>query len=331
MNDNNANKQSIAKKVLDELNIFKACKVYGVSIWQCPNFLFPLVGLITVVAMIGTYLIASAQIIEPEVAALIVAAVTTVIFTLGHFIVIGFSKVAEANRLKSEFVSIVSHQLRTPLTGLRWSLNALMTGRYGLLNEKQNEFFEIIKESTERMLKLVNNLLDVSRVEANSIRLDKCPISLSISTGEVLEDLLPVARASNIDIKIVSDNGLPDVNADAIKLRIIIQNLLDNAIKYIKGSGRVDVKIYKEGSFVVWKVSDTGVGIPEEEKKQIFQKFFRSRSVLRQKTEGTGLGLFITKAYVEAMGGKMDFDSKVGHGTTFWFSVPIFTGNKEII
>jgi signal transduction histidine kinase len=309
---------------LDSLNIIKSCRSFHVPLWQCPHFLFPLMGLITIVSMLGTYFAASAKYVEdPQLVALIVIAVTTVIFVIGHFIIMGFSHIAEANRLKSEFVSIVSHQLRTPLTGLRWSINALDSGRYGALNDKQKEFFDIVHESTDRMLKLVNNLLDVSRVEAGKVKFEMIPLSLVKETEAVIEDVLPLARASGVDLKLKTEPDIPTVIADPVKIRIIIQNLTDNAVKYIKGGGTVSINIYKDGGSVVLKVSDTGVGIPQDEQKQIFQKFFRSQSILKHKTEGTGLGLFISKSYVDAMGGQMGFDSKIDVGTTFWFSLPI--------
>ena len=184
-----------------KLNVFKTCRASGVPLWECPHFLFPIMGAVTIVAMLSAYIMAQRELVnEPELVALVVIIVTAIVFVLGYFIIDGFTRVAELSRMKTEFVSITSHQLRTPLAGLRWSTESILSGKYGTLNQRQEEFFSIIKESADRMIKLVSNLLDVSRVETKEIVMHFTKVSFQRVVQGVVADILPLAKASNVDI-----------------------------------------------------------------------------------------------------------------------------------
>jgi signal transduction histidine kinase len=310
-------------KVLEQLNIPKQCKKYGLSLWQCPSFLFLIMGIIIGLVSILSYAIGTRYIEEPRIVALIVLIVAAILLALATLITNSFEKLAEANRMKSEFISIVSHQLRAPLSNLAWTLELLMSGRFGKIEPEQVEYFKILKENSDRMRDLVRDLLIVSKIESAKLSLKKEEFSLEELTKEIIKEFEPFAKASNCQVEFFPEENLPKILGDRYQIRQVIENLLDNAIRYTKGEGKVKIRIMKEKKFIHFEIEDNGVGIPKEDQKFIFQKFFRASNVLRYKTQGTGLGLYISKAIIERSGGKIGFKSQEGVGTTFWFKLPI--------
>jgi signal transduction histidine kinase len=310
-------------RILEQLNIPKQCKKYGLSLWQCPSFLFLIMGTIIALVSVLSYLIGTRYIAEPRIVALIVLIISAILLILATIITNSFEKLAEANRMKSEFISIVSHQLRAPLSNLAWAIELLMSGRLGKIEEQQVEYFKILKENSDRMKDLVKDLLIVSRIESARFSLKKEEFSLEELTREIIKEFEPFAKASNCEIDFSFEENLPKIYGDRYQIRQVIENLLDNAIRYTKGKGKVKIRIKKEKKFVCFEIEDNGVGIPKEDQKFIFQKFFRASNVLKYKTQGTGLGLYISKAIIERSGGKIGFKSKEGVGSTFWFKLPI--------
>jgi len=310
------------KQLCHHLNPFAQCTKYHLSLWQCPSFLFPLTGLVTILAMLSTYLIA-ARYTQPEIVALIVIAVTTVLITIGYLIIQGFEQLAQANQMKTEFVSIASHQLRTPLTGIKWMIDLIMQQQAKSLTKDQLEIFESIRENNQRMINLVNDLLDLSRFEQGRFDFKPETIYLDKLLKEILKEYAPLAKASNTKISLESEIDISPIVKDKRGLELILHNLIDNAIRYTKEQGRVKIKLSNKGNLIRCEIEDNGVGIPTEDQKKIFQKFFRSRNILKYQTEGTGLGLFISKSIIKAFKGKMGFWSKEGQGSTFWFEIPI--------
>jgi signal transduction histidine kinase len=225
--------------------------------------------------------------------------------------------------MKSEFVSITSHQLRTPLSALKWSLNLLMDERWQRLDEKQKEYFEIMKTSNDRMIRLVNDLLDVSRIEQGRLDLKPAKFSLSGLARDFEAEIMPIAAGRKISLSLEAEKDLPDGWADAERIRLVLQNLVDNAIKYSNDGGTVKIKIERFGDFLRCEVQDKGVGIPEHQKAEVFGKFFRSDNVRKYQTDGTGLGLFIARGIIDASGGSIGFDSEENKGSAFWFTIPI--------
>jgi signal transduction histidine kinase len=314
------------KTILKKLNFMVECRKYGLGFWQCPNSLFLVMGIIIIVAMILTYFI-GIHFIEPELVVAIVCIVTVILLIIGHSLVNSFARIAEANRMKSEFVSIVSHQLRTPLSGLKWSLSLLLGKRLGKLNEKQEEYLEIINDSNNRMIKLVNDLLNVSRIEQRRLEMKSKAFSVEDLIERTVRELRLLAESYKVDIKLKIDKNLPKVLADPDKARMVVQNLVDNAIKYSKEKGGlVEIRAELNGKnkkMIRVSVKDNGVGISRFLQKQIFGKFSRGDNLVKQKVEGVGLGLFIAKGIVNLSGGKIDFKSEEGKGTTFWFTLPV--------
>lgn len=311
-----------AKVLFAKLNLFKECREYNLSIWQCPSFIFFILGIVNIAAMLGAYFIANRYTDQPEFVALIVIGISLFIFIISHSVTEGFDKLAQANKMKTEFIGIVSHQLRAPLSGMRWSLNLLKDGPCNPTDT--TTLIELIKESTERMIKLVNDLLDVSRIEMGKNNFIPRQTNLHVLIQKIINNSALFARANNISLQLEAPETLSNVYTDPDKISLVIQNLIDNAIKYTKGQGEVKTILQEKKNFIKVAIKDTGVGIPKFQQKHIFQKFFRSDNIMKHQTIGTGLGLFIAKAVIEQSNGQIWFESEEGKGTTFYFTLPIY-------
>lgn len=311
------------KEIKTQFNIVGQCRKYGLSLWQCPQFLFLLMGLIIIVSSLISYAVGNRYIEDPLTVSLVVLLLTTVLLVIATIITRSFERLAEAGRMKSEFVSVVSHQLRSPLSNLKWAIEFLMSGRADPISEKQLEYFKILKENNERMIELVSDLLIVSRIEQGRMPMKKEKISPEDLIREIIERVEVFAKASNVRVSFKTENELPQILADPSQLRLAVENLLDNAIRYVSENGKVEIKLRKKGEGIYFEIEDNGVGIPEKDQKYIFQKFFRSENALRQQTEGSGLGLYIVKSIIKKSGGKIGFQSQENVGSTFWFTLPI--------
>lgn len=311
------------KEFLFQLNVAGQCRRYGLPLWQCPQFLFLIMGLIIITSSLLTYSIGNRYIEDPSAVALLVLFITTILLIIAVIITRSFEKLAEANRMKSEFVSIVSHQLRSPLSNLKWVIELLMSGRIASVTDRQLEYLKILKENNKRMEELVQDLLIVSRIEEGRMPLKRENFSLKELIEKVIKEMEIFARASNVEVEFKNDDNLPQIISDPSQIKLVVGNLLDNAIRYVKSKGRVEMKLIKKGKELHFEIKDNGVGIPKDDQRYIFQRFFRSGNVLRQQTEGSGLGLYIAKSIIEKSAGKIGFKSQEGVGSTFWFSLPI--------
>ena len=230
----------------------------------------------------------------------------------------------EIDTMKSEFVSVASHQLRTPLSAIKWFLEMLIAGDAEAVNENQKEFLDRAYESNERMIKLVNDLLNVSRMESGKIKFEPKPTQLGDIFQSVITELTPLTRARNITIQSAfADAKLPEVFVDPDKIRQVIMNLVSNAIKYTSGRGKIELFYERHPNELVFNIKDNGIGIPKDQQHKVFNKFFRADNVMKVQTEGSGLGLYIGRTLVEASGGRMWFTSQENKGTTFSFALPI--------
>jgi signal transduction histidine kinase len=314
------------KKLLKKLDFMAECRKYGLGFWQCPSSLFLMMGGIIIIAMIITYFI-GLRFLEPEVIIVVVSIVTVILLIIGHSLVGSFARVAEANRMKSEFVGIVSHQLRTPLSSLKWSLELLRTKRLGEINDKQMEYLDVIKDSNDRMIKLVNDLLSVNRIDQQRLEMRPKNFNIEELIEKEIKELMPITNAHNVNLQYEKPKNLPQVYADQDKVQMVVQNLIDNAIKYSKKEGG-SIIINAEtdrgnNKMIKITVKDDGIGIPDMFKSQIFGKFFRGDNLIKQRVEGTGLGLFIAKGIINLSGGEIDFHSEENQGSTFWFTLPM--------
>jgi PAS domain S-box-containing protein len=231
-------------------------------------------------------------------------------------------RLKELDKLKSDFVSNVSHELRTPLTAIKGSVDNMLDGLTGELNEKQSRYLTRIKSNADRLARLINDLLDLSRIEAG-IKLNRINLSLPTVVKEVVESLGSVAAEKLINFEIkTADNDLT-AWADPDRVAEVLTNLLGNAIKFSPTGGNVTVSLARSrNNWVKVSITDTGTGIRPEEANRIFDKFYQVSHPEQPKATGTGLGLPIAKALVEMHGGRIWLESQVGHGSVFSFTLP---------
>ena len=313
------------KKILAQFNILGQCRQYGVSLWQCPQFLFLIMGLVIIAATLAVYTIGTRYIEDPGIVALMVLLVTVVLFIIAFIITRSFERLAEASRMKTEFINIVTHQLRSPLTNLKWAIDFLLTDELKISQEKKMEYFKILKENTFQMGELIDNLLFVSRIEQKKLPFKKEEIFLEDLIKKMTKECQPFLQATDIELTCQVQKDLPKIFTNPSQIKLVLDNLLNNAIRYSKKKGKVEIQAVKENKNLKFQIKDNGVGIPKEDQKYIFQKFFRAANAFRYQTQGSGLGLYITKLIVENLGGKIGFQSEEDKGSTFWFTIPIFT------
>src|SRR5215813_445260 len=228
--------------------------------------------------------------------------------------------IQEANRLKSEFVSMVSHELRTPLTSIQGYAELMVEDEQ--ITEEQRESLTLVKKSADRLLGLINDLLDLSRIEAGRVDLHRTSLDVARLISEVARSLRPLIEAKRQQLKLDLGDALPAVWADANRVTQILTNLISNAHKYTLVDGSITVAARPDDGFVRVDVSDTGIGLSPEDQRQLFTKFFRVHDRLPQAAHGTGLGLVITRLLVELHGGRITVSSAPGQGSTFSFSLP---------
>lgn len=226
--------------------------------------------------------------------------------------------------LKSQFVSVAAHQLRTPLTGLKWSLQWLIDQKGGPLTEQQSKTVGQQFQAVNDMIKLVNELLDVAMAEEGKFGYNLQPVDVGKLVDEVLSSFAQSvqARAITLTAKKEIRLGLAVVG-DPVRLKLAIANLVDNAIRYTKPGGEVTLKLTQDVDWLTVQVKDTGIGIPKAEQGRLFSKFFRATNAQNLQPDGSGLGLFIVSNVVTGHGGKISVASEEGAGTTLTFTLPL--------
>ncbi len=235
------------------------------------------------------------------------------------------TKEKQIDDAKSGFISVTSHQLRTPLTSIRWYSEMLLSEDAGSLNPTQKDFIKEIHGGTERLYKIVNLLLGLSRVESGKMTIEKVDIDLGAFTNKIQKELASFAVDKKVTVTPYPPEGEPvHVFLDYLMLFQVVFNLLSNAILYSNEGGTVEVRWWRgDGDETVYMVRDTGIGIPKSQESRIFSKFYRADNALKKAPDGSGLGLVLVKELVEAWGGKVWFESEEGKGTTFYFTVPM--------
>lgn len=231
----------------------------------------------------------------------------------------------EVDRMRSDFISIASHQLRTPLSGMKWFLEILLNGDVGKLNPKQAGIIKETYANNQNMIDLVNKMLDMSRIESNRMVVNFERVNLADMVKKIIGEIKPMLRQKGQKIHFtgLKDTDL-EVNADKILIKNILGNLISNASRYTPVGGEIKVKItQKEKNSLLFSVKDNGIGIPKKEQYRIFKKFFRATNAVEFEANGTGLGLYIVKSILDIMGGKIWFKSEQNKGTEFLFTLPI--------
>ena len=232
-------------------------------------------------------------------------------------------EIKKTEERRSSFISIISHQLRTPLSIIRGYLEALVTGDQGKLNDGQREYLDEALKIDLDTIKLVNDYLKAVRLDTEEIVVKLEPLDLYAIVKMEVNKLAPLAKASNCELKLIEpSNNLPKVLADPIKIKQVIENILTNAIKYTDGKGQATISLsYQEGK-VQFLSKDNGVGIPQGEQEEIFSKFYRGKNVIGKDTQGSGLGLYLAKMIIKALHGKIWLVSEENKGTSVYFQLP---------
>lgn len=308
---------------VNDFNLKKQAEELGVSVWQTPGFLFLILGAIIITIMTVVYFITQLY-DSPEVLIISESVVAAVVYSVGTLVIRNMEGIERSNKLKSEFVSIASHELKTPLSEINWEVELLLS-KYGTeLSDKQKEIIQTIEKSSDKMTRLVKDLLEVARIDQGRMLINKKRVDVVKLLKETIEDNKPLAEANKNEIVLTVLETACPVWADERKLKVVMDNLLSNAIKYnISEKGKIEVKIENVAGQCVVRFKDNGLGILESDQDKMFQKFFRGSNAIRYKTQGTGLGLYIAKSILDQLDGKIWFNSKEHHGSTFSFSLPI--------
>lgn len=230
--------------------------------------------------------------------------------------------VIELDRQKDELISIISHQLATPVTSLKWYLEMMLDGDVGELTKKQSEHVISAQGIAAKLSDLVTMILNVSRIELGKVKIEKQELDLGAFFKEILLVIEPRAKEKGVNFKKSMPQKLPVAMLDKRHTNMTIENLLSNAVKYTPKGGNVDLKVEIRGNMLYCEVTDTGIGIPKEDQKRIFGKLYRATNV-RNAAEGNGFGLYVAKGAVEAQGGTISFRSTEGKGTTFIVELPL--------
>ncbi len=251
-------------------------------------------------------------------------------YEVGKILVRRDMELSEANtrlialdQSKSEFVSIAAHQLRTPLTGIRWTFNALYGGEFGELNPEQERIVQSGMKSSIRMIELINDLLNVARIEDGRFGMHFQRQSVSRLLAAAVARIRPLAKekavilVENIPVK------FPESLIDEEKMSIALDNVVENAVKYTPPGGKVTISAVVSGESIIITTADTGIGIPKEQIGRIFTKFFRADNALRFQTSGSGLGLYVAKNVIEAHNGNVSVESGERSGTKVTITFPI--------
>lgn len=241
------------------------------------------------------------------------------------------TKDVEVDRLKSEFVSTVSHELRTPMTSIKGYADLMLMGAAGQLTDPQIRYLKVIKSNADRLHDLVNDLLNISRIETGKTALDLRPLDVPQIIEQIVGHLHGRIQheEKNMLVKTEIAPGLPLVNADQARVTQILTNLVDNAFNYTPVTGQITISARTGREYVFISVADTGIGIAKENQDKIFDRFFRAEDEAVQKVSGTGLGLAIVRSLIEMHGGHLQVESNLGRGSTFTFNLPVVVEDSD--
>lgn len=310
-------------KLREEIDIFSQCRKLRLPLLQCPRLLFLLMGGITLFLMVTAFFYFY-QRVEPETVALIAAGIASLLVVQTYVIVLAFEKVAEVNRLRSEFINIMSHQLRSPLAAVRWA-NELMWQRLKGAHAPDDvmQLSPIYDQALARMGELVTMMLSLARIEADTFRFKQEKFDFVTLVKTQVAHTKMLAETLGVHIDFQEPREIYEVFSSPEQIRFAIENLLDNAVRYLRHDGRVRVWVDRADDSVRFSVEDNGIGIPKTEQPKIFSRFFRASNALTFVPAGTGIGLYICKEIIEKSGGAIGFRSEENKGTMFWFTLPL--------
>jgi signal transduction histidine kinase len=323
--DENKNLYFLNKKAEDLLKV-KRSEVLGKNVAEFKTFsffkpIFELLGL-GLSNVIGQRLETNGKVLEMTSIDIVVGGEKK-----GDLIILrDITRESLIEKTKSEFVSLIAHQLRTPISSMIWMLKELMEERKGGLNKKQKEYLRDLYSNCERIVQFLNDLLNAIRIEEGRFLRKKELFSLEAIVELVIKLFQSEIEERKINLKYERPaKRLPLVKIDVEGIKTVVENLLDNALRYTQEGGEIEISLTTPvtETEIQFSIRDNGIGIPEDQKERIFTRFFRASNAIKKETEGSGLGLYISKNIIEAHGGKIWFKSKEGEGTTFYFSLPI--------
>ncbi|RYF28622.1 MAG: HAMP domain-containing histidine kinase [Chloroflexi bacterium] len=233
------------------------------------------------------------------------------------------------DEVKDEFISMASHQLRTPLTSIKGYISMVLEGDMGKITPQQRTVLEESFNSSERMVRLISDFLNVSRLQTGKFVIEKNPADLANIVQQEVDSLQVIAKTHDMKLSYEKPTNLTNISLDEAKIRQVIMNFIDNAIYYSKAKTKIVVKLEQRNDALMFTVNDTGIGVPLAEQSKLFAKFFRASNARKQRPDGTGVGLFLAKKVVTAHGGSMVFSSVEGEGSIFGFSVPTIEKHKK--
>ena len=233
----------------------------------------------------------------------------------------------ELDGLDDGYVAVVSHELKAPLASIRGFLNLVLAGETGELNDEQRHFLSIVDRNSDRLLRLVDDLLLVTQLDAGVLGLELEPVDLGSVASEAVEAAAVDARARGVELALVTEERML-VLGDRVRLAQVVDNLLSNALKFTPAGGTVELWVAGEGDQALLAIADSGIGMSRSEQERVFSRFFRASSAVREGIPGTGLGLAIAKTFVEAHGGEISVESAEGAGTTFQLRFPLLAADQ---
>lgn len=232
-------------------------------------------------------------------------------------------RLLQLDKAKDEFVGMASHQLRTPLTSVKGYISMVLEGDAGDITATQRQFLDEAYASSERMVHLIEDFLNVSRIQNGKFIIDKHPTDLSKVVSQEIEGLEPSAKSRELKFVYKKPKNFPMIDIDESKIRQVIMNFADNALYYSHENTAININLSAAHNDIIFTVKDAGIGVPVEEQEQLFSKFYRASNARKQRPDGTGVGLYLAKTVIDAHGGKIIFESVEGKGSTFGFSLPI--------
>lgn len=293
---------------------------YGISVWKLPDVLLIMMAFFNIMVMLGSYWWISSGVDDPTLAIFPIALEAVIILIVGNIIAETSKEVIDNQKLKKEFINIISHQMRTPLTAAKWSLELMKKEKD---EKKKDKYIDRTIEANERMMGIVNDFVHLARMseEIKEIKIEKFEVS------ELVESIIKndkfFSEVQDVKIEYKNKEGLIFVDADRLKTEVVFSNLIDNALKYSPSHTKIEVILEKKGKNFIAEIKDHGIGINSENRKYIFTKFYRSDNARRSCSSGTGIGLYFCKVITERMNGEIWFESKEGIGTSFFVSLPL--------